>query len=90
VGVMPMRDEKGSDDKIIAVHVNDPEYAEVTDISQLAAHRMRGLRRFFMDYKQLEGKEVMVEEPLGAAEAWPVLREAIEIYARDKGRFKSS
>lgn len=89
VGVMPMRDEKGSDDKIIAVHINDPEYADVTDISQLAPHRMRGLRRFFMDYKQLEEKEVMVEEPLGAAEAWPILREAVQLYARDKSRAKS-
>ena len=27
IGVLTMRDDKGQDDKIIAVHVDDPEYA---------------------------------------------------------------
>lgn len=90
VGMMPMRDEKGKDEKIIAVHINDPEYAGFTDIGQLSPHRMRELRRFFLDYKQLEGKEVMVEDPLPAAEAWPVLREAIELYSRDRDRLRQS
>src|SRR5262252_8127112 len=28
IGVMSMRDEKGQDDKLIAVHVDDPEYTD--------------------------------------------------------------
>src|SRR6184192_848491 len=35
IGVMTMRDEKGQDDKIVAVHVDDPEYAHYTDIAEL-------------------------------------------------------
>jgi inorganic pyrophosphatase len=80
VGVMPMRDEMGPDDKVIAVHVDDPEYAVYRDITGLPPHRLRELRRFLLDYKVLEGKQVQVEEPLGVAEALPILREAAAAY----------
>jgi len=32
---MTMTDDKGRDDKIIAVHVDDPEYEHYHDISEL-------------------------------------------------------
>lgn len=82
IGIMPMRDEKGRDDKLIAVHVDDPEYAGFRDIAALPPHRLGELRRFFLDYKVLEGKEVAVEEPLGTADALPVLQDAIASYQR--------
>ena len=36
IGVMRMRDDKGIDDKIVAVSVRDPAFADYTDKSQLA------------------------------------------------------
>ncbi len=80
IGVMPMRDEKGQDDKIIAVHVDDPAYADYRDISELPPHRLRELRRFFLDYKTLEGEEVTVQAPLGAAQSLEILAAAVEFY----------
>ena len=80
IGVMHMRDEKGQDDKIIAIHVDDPAYADYEDISEVPQHRLRELQRFFLDYKVLEGEEVVVDEPLGAEKAMPVLRAAIALY----------
>jgi inorganic pyrophosphatase len=80
IGLMRMRDEKGADDKLIAVHVDDPEYTDYTDISQLPPHRLRELERFFLDYKILENKEVEVEGFQGVAEAQSALREAIDYY----------
>jgi inorganic pyrophosphatase len=77
-----MRDEKGRDDKLIAVHGDDPEYAGFRDIAALPPHRLRELQRFFLDYKVLEGKEVVVEDPLGAADALPILRDSIALYER--------
>ena len=74
IGVMQMRDDKGEDDKLIAVHADDPEYADISDISEMPAHRMRELKRFFEDYKALEHKKVLVREPQGRAEALEVLR----------------
>src|SRR5205823_12452080 len=35
IGVIPMRDDKGEDDKIIAVHIDDPQYAQYQDVSEL-------------------------------------------------------
>lgn len=80
IGVMPMRDEKGEDDKIIAVHVDDPAYADYRDIEDLPSHRLRELRRFFLDYKALEGEEVEVQTPLGATQALKVIGDAVEFY----------
>jgi inorganic pyrophosphatase len=86
IGVMPMRDEKGQDDKIIAVHVDDPAYMDYRDIADLPQHRLRELQRFFLDYKVLEGEEVVVEAPLGAGEAIRILHDAINLYLKNLSR----
>ncbi|HEX5270692.1 MAG TPA: inorganic diphosphatase [Gemmataceae bacterium] len=88
IGVMRMRDDKGIDDKIIAVHVDDPSYAGFQSIKELAPHRLRELQRFFMDYKTLEGKTVEVDEALGPEEARRVLREAIAFYNQENNRLR--
>src|SRR4030095_10436081 len=50
IGVMQMRDEKGGDDKIVAVSVHDPAFSGFTDKAELPSHLLRELRRFFEDY----------------------------------------
>ena len=80
IGVMRMRDEKGLDDKIVAVSVKDPAFADYTDKTQLPAHQMREIRRFFEDYKALEHKQVVVEDLLGPADAVRIIRESLELY----------
>ena len=80
VGVMRMRDEKGLDDKIVAVSVRDPSYAGYRDKSQLPPHVLRQVRRFFEDYKVLEDKEVVVEDLLGPDDAIAVIRDALAQY----------
>ena len=82
VGAMRMRDEKGIDDKIVAVSVRDPAFADYTDHAQLPAHVLRQLRRFFEDYKVLEQKQVVVEDLIGPAQALDVIREALELYRK--------
>ena len=86
VGVMRMRDEKGIDDKIVAVSVRDPSFAEYTDKAQLPGHVLRQVRRFFEDYKALEHKQVIVEDMLGPAEAFTIIREALELYRKLRRR----
>jgi inorganic pyrophosphatase len=88
IGVMRMRDDKGTDDKLIAVHVDDPSYAGFHSIKELAPHRLRELQRFFLDYKALEGKPVEVDEPLGPDEARQVLRDAIALYNQEQNRLR--
>jgi len=88
VGVITMRDEKGQDDKIIAVHVDDPEYAHYTDIAELPPHRLKELQRFFLDYKVLEGKRSEVGTLQGPDAALKVLRDAAAYYAKERERLR--
>jgi inorganic pyrophosphatase len=80
IGVMRMRDEKGSDDKIVAISVHDPAFAHYTDKDQLPPHILRQVRRFFEDYKVLEQKKVIIEDMLGPADAVDIIRDALELY----------
>jgi inorganic pyrophosphatase len=82
IGVMRMRDEKGVDDKIVAVSVRDPAMADYRDKDQLPQHVLREVRRFFQDYKALEQKEVVVEDLLGPGDAIRIIREALELYRK--------
>ena len=86
IGVMKMRDEKGEDDKLIAVHADDPNYKDYGDVSEIPSHRLRELKRFFEDYKTLEHKKVVVAEPQGRSTALQVLRDAIKLYDAEKPR----
>ena len=82
IGVMRMRDDKGLDDKILAVSVRDPSVSDYTDHRQLPTHVGRELKRFFQDYKVLEEKRVEVEDLLAPEEAIRILRESLDMYRR--------
>jgi inorganic pyrophosphatase len=82
IGVMRMRDEKGVDDKIVAISVRDPAYADYRDKSELPTHVLRMVRRFFEDYKVLEHKQVIVDELLGPEAAIEIINEALNLYRR--------
>jgi inorganic pyrophosphatase len=82
IGVMRMRDEKGLDDKIIAVSVKDPAVSDYVDHSQLPAHLLREIRRFFEDYKTLEHKQVVVEDFMGPVDAIRIVREGLDMYRK--------
>lgn len=88
IGVMHMKDEGKADDKIIAVHVNDPAVNEYTDISQVPKHIAREIRRFFEDYKALEHKEVVVEDFKGSKAALEVVRESLRLYRAEETRLR--
>lgn len=80
IGVMRMLDQGEADDKIIAVHADDPEFNHYNSIKDLPPHRMREIKRFFEDYKVLENKKVIVEDFSDKDIAVQVLRDALDFY----------
>ncbi len=80
IGVMTMIDGGFSDDKIIAVATNDPEFSSYLEARDLPPHRLLVLRRFFQDYKQLEGKQVQVEEIRPAYAALTIIEKSLAKY----------
>jgi inorganic pyrophosphatase len=80
IGGLAMRDDKGQDDKIIAVCVDDPAVEGYRSITELPPHVMIELERFFRDYKVLEGKHTEVDKPYARDRALAVVREAIAGY----------
>jgi inorganic pyrophosphatase len=86
IGLMRMEDDGKEDDKLIAVHVDDPAFADYTEHEQLPSHLERQIRRFFEDYKSLEGKRVVVDEFLSASAAQSALSAAIDLYEREWSR----
>lgn len=88
IGVMRMEDQGEEDDKIIAVHVHDPAFADYTDLDQIPKHTWREIQRFFQDYKTLENKSVKVDEIGGAADAVRTVRDALELYQKEENQLR--
>jgi inorganic pyrophosphatase len=84
IGVMTMIDSGKKDHKIIAVATEDPEFNVYTEAGEMPQHRLLMLRRFFQDYKQLEGKAVEVDEIRPAKEAFPIIEEALRRYSTQR------
>jgi len=82
IGVLHMRDEKGLDDKIIAVNIRDPAVASYREAAELPPHTALEMARFFEDYKKLENKSVVVADVGDATDANRVLVEALDLYRK--------
>jgi inorganic pyrophosphatase len=88
IGVMHMSDEGKSDEKIIAVHVHDPAFTDINDIEQLPRHVFAEIQRFFLDYKILENKTIVVDDLAGSKQAVDVVREAFALYRAEENRLR--
>jgi inorganic pyrophosphatase len=90
IGVMTMIDSGASDDKIISVATNDPEFNTYIEARDLPQHRLLVLKRFFQDYKQLEGKQVQVEDIRPAYAAMNIIEKALARYQALRDELRSA
>jgi inorganic pyrophosphatase len=82
IGVMRMYD-KGEDDKIIAVCADDASVNYINNIDELPPHFTNELKHFFLRYKELEHKEVVIEDFCDKNKAIEIIKDAILMYQRD-------
>jgi len=85
IGVMHMIDQGEEDDKLIAVHANDPEYQRMDSIFNLPEHRRVEIQTFFMDYKKNENKHVHVSHFSDMQHALEIVKKGHEKFLDLKG-----
>ena len=86
VGIIHMTDDGESDDKVLAVPVDDPRFDGVRDVGDLNEHKLLEIRHFFTTYKQLQGKTVTVEGVGGAAKAKEAFERSRAMYREKTGK----
>ena len=84
IGLMTMLDTGKPDHKILAVAVGDPEFNSFREAAELPPHRLMMLRRFFQDYKLLEGKSVEVDQIQSSDVALPIIEDSLERYSQHR------
>lgn len=80
VGLLKMQDEKGNDDKIIAIAQKDPRMGNYTNIEDLDEHFKKEIEHFFEVYKHLESKWVKIDGFLGKEEALKLINQTRDKY----------
>jgi inorganic pyrophosphatase len=87
IGMLEMKDEAGSDEKLIAVPNNklSPQYKHINSVRELPEPIREQIQHFFEHYKDLEkGKWVKVEGWHGPQDARRTITDAIETYNKAK------
>jgi len=87
IGCMRMIDGGEGDDKILAVHADDPHWKHIDSLEGLNAshpHVVKEIEQFFRTYKLLEKKQVEIGGWVGKAEAEKIILESIEFYNKNK------
>lgn len=84
VGVFLMEDDKGVDEKILAVPVADPRHHEHRVLAHVAPHLLKEIEHFFGVYKDLEGKRTSIEGWRDLDDAHRIIEEAMERYEADR------
>jgi len=79
VGVLQMKDEKGIDNKILAVPEKDPMWNHISDIHEIPPHLLAEIENFFLTYKKLEAKVVI-------SDGWKSVNVAKEYLSKQKIR----
>lgn len=86
VGMMTMLDDGDPDHKIIGVVANGPEFGHYKTASEFPPHTFKMLKRFFEDYKTLEGKLVEVDDIMPPEAAHAIIEDSVRRYSEMRTR----
>lgn len=82
IGVLLMADDKGKDEKLLAVPTEDPRFKDVHTLQDVPAHKLKEISHFFQVYKDLENKKVEIEGWQGVDVAARLLDECKARYSK--------
>jgi inorganic pyrophosphatase len=80
IAVMHMTDTGDSDDKIIAVPVDDPRWENVKDLSDINPHTIKEIQHFFETYKSIDNKVVTIDGVEGKEKALEAVERSVKLY----------
>jgi inorganic pyrophosphatase len=83
IGLLRMVDDDKEDDKVLAVPVGEPDYADIHNFTQIFPHQLRKIQHFFETYKLLEGKRT-------STTGWDDAAAARRVIVESAQRFESS
>lgn len=84
IGMFKMWDEKGEDEKILCVPINDPHWRHLENLADVPQHLLAEITHFFSIYKDLEEKKVKIDGWSGKDEALKIIEEAQQRYKQTK------
>jgi inorganic pyrophosphatase len=82
IGLFKMWDERGRDEKILAVPLHDPMWNHLESLEDVPPHLLKEIEHFFAIYKELEEKKTGVE-------GWEDRDAAIRVIEESRARFVS-
>lgn len=83
IGVLLMSDDKGPDEKLLAVPVDDPRFDRVNSLEDVSPHILKEIEHFFQVYKDLENKETKIQ-------GWKDAGFAAALYEECQKRYQES
>ena len=83
IALFKMEDDKGIDDKVLAVPLTDPGWNTVASLDDVGEQLQNEIAHFFTVYKQLENKKVEVD-------GWYSCDDALKVIAESRERFAES
>jgi inorganic pyrophosphatase len=83
LGAVKMLDGGQQDDKIIAIATHDPLMKKIEKLEDIGSETLETIKHFFENYKQPEGKEVIVQAFADQNEAYNLIEQSIQLYKKE-------
>jgi inorganic pyrophosphatase len=81
VGVLRMIDQGEKDYKLIAVNDSDSRFKHINELEDLGKGKIEEISNFFLRYKELEKKQVIIEGCGSKEEAFSILEECYALFS---------
>ena len=82
IGLLDMRDDKGDDEKVLAVPLGDPRFEGVNSLADISAHWLREIENFFQTYKTLEDRPTIMRGWRDTESAWQMIERYRKAFVR--------